>query len=182
EADPTPTNSKYTVSASIDGEGYYTTTDDLTSGTISIVGNGSEGWANLSVSVDGHLYILNNTEGLTEKYELTASGPLLIDKIFNSELTAGGFFRYIQVVNDSEILLLSNPTDGEVPYAIIDLATFAATSSGLISMPSIGDKINLWTNAVVQGDKIYFGSLYGAPSWAELSESLITVKLDYPSM
>ncbi|GEM_PF-2178320 len=179
---PAPANAKYTVSADVDGEGYYVTTDDLMSGNISILGNGSEGWANLSVSVDGYLYILNNTESLTQKYELTEDGPVFVAEISNQVLTTGGFFRYIQVVNDSEILLLSNPSDGEVPYAVIDLETFAATGSGFISMPTIEEKINLWANAVVSGDEIFFGSLYGYPNWLGLTDSLVTVKLDYPSM
>ena len=178
-----PVNTKYTVSAGVDEEGYYITTDDLMSGSISIVGNGSEGWANLSVSVDGYLYILNNTEGLTEKYELTESGPVEVEAISNSALTPGGFFRYIQVVDDREILLLSNPSEGEIPYAIIDLETFGATSSGFISTPTIGNKSNLWANAVVQGDEIYFGSLYGdEATWTQFTDSLVTVKYDYPSM
>ena len=89
--EPDPDNTKYTVGAEVDGEGYFTTTGDLTSGTISVVGDGAEGWAALSVSADGYLYVLNNTEGLTEKYELTENGPVLITEISNSDLTAGGF-------------------------------------------------------------------------------------------
>lgn len=179
-----PENTKYTVGADVDGEGYYTTTDDLMTGTISIVGSGSEGWANLSVSVDGYMYILNNTEGLTEKYELTATGPVLVDEISNSALTAGGFFRYIQSINDSELFLSTNPNDeGSVPYAIIDLETFSATSKGYLEMPTINDKSNLWVNAVVQGGSMYFGSLYGdAATWGQLADSLVTVKYDYPSL
>ncbi|WP_435137119.1 hypothetical protein [Formosa sp. A9] len=179
---PDPEYAKYTVSAGIDGEGYYTITDDLMSGNISIVGNGSEGWANLSVTVDGYLYILNNTEGLTEKYELTPSGPVFIASIDNGVLTAGAFFRYIQVVNDSEILLLNNPGDSGVPYAIIDLESFGATSYGYITMPVIDGVENVWSNAVVQGSNIYFGSLYSDPDWTQAIESLVTVRLDYPSM
>lgn len=181
---PPPADSKYTVGASVDGEGYYVTTDDLLSGSLSIVGNGSEGWANLSVSVDGYLYILNNTEALTEKFELTENGPVKVDAISNSALTPGAFFRYIQVTDNGDLFLSTNPNDeGLVPYAIIDLETFTATSNGFITFPTIGDKNNLWTNGLVQDGRIYFGSLYGdAATWSQLSDSLITVRYDYPSL
>lgn len=181
---PPPANAKYTVGASVGEEGYYLTTDDILSGTISLVGNGSEGFAALSVSVDGYMYILNNTESLTEKFELTENGPVKVDAISNAALTPGGFFRYIQATPDGDLFLSTNPNDeGLVPYAIIDIETFTATSTGFITFPAIGNKNALWVNGLVQDDKIYFGSIYGdVATWAQLADSLITVRYDYPSM
>ncbi|MEM9144355.1 MAG: hypothetical protein AAGA86_15300 [Bacteroidota bacterium] len=177
-------NAQFLVGAQVGEEGYFLTTDNLTSGTLSVVGNGSEGFAALSVSVDGYLYILNNTESLTEKFELTENGPVKVDAISNTALTPGGFFRYIQATENGDLFLSNNPNDdGLVPYAIIDIETFAATSNGFITFPAINDKNNLWVNGLVQDDKIYFGSVYGdAATWTQLADSLITVKYDYPSM
>nr|WP_293301476.1 hypothetical protein [Allomuricauda sp.] len=176
-------NTRYTVSAEVDGESYFITIDELMSGSISIVGNGSEGFAGIAASTGGYLYILNNTEGLLDKFELTENGPVKEDAISLSALTAGGFFRYIQLDGQGNILLLSNPGDSGAPYAIVDIETFAATSSGFVTFPTIDGKDNLWSNAVVQGNEIYFGTVYGdAATWTELTDSLVTIKFDYPAM
>ncbi|MEM7382177.1 MAG: hypothetical protein AAF361_13405 [Bacteroidota bacterium] len=177
-------NSQYLVGAEVDGEGYFLTTDDILSGSLSVVGNGSEGFAALSVNVDGYLYILNNTESLTEKFELTENGPVKVDAISNAALTPGGFFRYIQATANGDLFLSTNPNDdGDVPYAIIDIESFAATSTGFITFPAVDGKNNLWVNGLVKDDEIYFGSIYGdASNWTQLADSLITVKYDYPSM
>ncbi|WP_192348548.1 hypothetical protein [Algoriphagus sp. Y33] len=181
---PPPANSKYTVGANVDGEGYYLTTDDIQTGDISVVGNGFEGWANLSVSVDGYLYILNNTEALTEKFELTDNGPVKVDAISNSALVPEGFFRYIINTGTGDLFLMDFPNEeGKAPYAIIDLQGFTVESFGLMDVPDVNGKNALWTNALVEGDKIYLGSLYGdRENWTQLSDSLITVKYDYPSL
>lgn len=182
--DPPPANAKFTVSAAIDGEGYYVTTDDLLTGSISLVGNGFEGWANLSVSVDGYLYILNNTEALTEKFELTENGPVKVDAISNSALAPNGFFRYIIDTSTGDLFMTDFPDEeGNAPYAIIDLATFTVQSHGFINLPDAKGKENLWINPLVKDNEIYFGSLYGdMETWTELADSLITVKYDYPSL
>ncbi|MCB4798945.1 hypothetical protein [Neotamlana laminarinivorans] len=183
--DPTPSAEypDYLVGAAVDGEGYFLTTDNITSGNLTIVGNGYEGWSNISASVDGYLYVINNTEGLTEKFELTENGPVKVDAISNAVLTAGGFFRYIQATDNGDLFLSSNPNgDGYTPYAIIDIETFAATSSGFISFPTVGEKVNLWSNALVENGKIYFGSLYGNSDWTGIEDELYTVVYDYPSL
>lgn len=182
--EPDPLNSKYTVGASVDGEGYYLTTDDLMTDNISIVGNGSEGWANLSVSVDGYLYILNNTEALTEKFELTDNGPVKVDGISNAALAPEGFFRYIIDSGNGQLFMTDFPNEeGNAPYAIIDLETFTVESHGFLSMPEVNGKQNLWVNPLINGNEIYFGSLYGdIESWTELADSLITVKYSFPSL
>lgn len=182
--EPDPLNSKYTVGASVDGEGYYLTTDDIQSGDISVVGNGFEGWANLSASVGGYLYILNNTEGLTEKFELTDNGPVKVDAISNSALAPEGFFRYIINTGNGDLFLTDFPNEeGKAPYAIIDLEGFTVESFGFMDVPDVNGKNALWTNAVIEGDKIYVGSLYGdRENWTQLADSLITLKYDYPSL
>lgn len=181
---PPPANSKYTLGASVDGEGYYLTTDELLTGSISLVGNGFEGWANLSVSVDGYLYILNNTEALTEKFELTDNGPVKVDAISNSAISPEGFFRYIIDTGGGDLFMTDFPNDqGDAPYAIIDLETFTVQSHGFIRLPDVNGKDNLWISPLVKGNEIYFGSLYGdMATWTQLADSLITIKYDYPSL
>ncbi len=177
-------NSRYLVSADVDGESYFMTTDDILTGNVSFSGNGLEGWAAISVSIDEHLYVINNTEAITEKYELTETGPVKVAAISNAALTPGAFFRYIQATDNGDLLLTSNPNDdGYTPYAIIDLETFTATGSGFITFPELNGKTHLWANSVVQGGKIYFGSVYGVlPNWTQIADSLITVRFNYPSM
>ncbi|MBU2950381.1 hypothetical protein KO493_06705 [Tamlana agarivorans] len=174
----------YLVGAAVDEEGYYFTTDNITSGSLSIQGHGAEGWASISVTVDGYLYIVNNTEGLTEKFELTENGPVKVDAISNAVLAPGAFFRYIQATDNGDLFLSSSPEkeSGKMPYGIIDLDTFTAASNGFIEFPEVNGKVNLWANGLVQNGKIYFGSLYGDASWANLEENLITVAFDYPSI
>lgn len=179
----TTENTKYLVGAGVDAEGYFLTTDNIQSGSLSIVGNGYEGWSSISASVDGYLYVINNTEGLTEKFELTENGPVKVDAISNSALTAGGFFRYIQATDNGDLFLSSNPNaEGGTPYAIIDLESFTTTDSGYITFPVVGGKYNLWTNGLVKNSKIYFGSTYGAPNFTGIAEDLTTIVLDYPSL
>jgi len=187
-------NASYLVGAEVDGESYFLTTDELLEDNLTIVGNGYEGWAGIATSVDGYLYVVNNTEGLIEKFELTENGPVLDASISSAVLTPGAFFRYIQATDNGDLLLMSNPNrdgDGYTPYAIIDLETFTASSSGFINFPTLveedeaGDTetfYNLWANAVVSNGKIYFGSTYGTRNWAEFSDSLVTVVYDYPSL
>ena len=175
-------NTRYTVSADVDGESYFITVDELMSGSISIVGNGSEGFAGIAASADGFLYIIINTEGMLDKFEITENGPVKEGSISLAALTPGAFFRYIQLDGNGNILLLSNPADNQVPFAIVDTETFAATNSGFLTFPTINGKINLWSNAVVKDGEIYFGSLYGDANWTQLTDSLVTVKFDYPSM
>ena len=176
-------NAKYIVGAEVGEEGYYISSDDIMSGTLSVIGNGSEGFAGLSVSIDGYLYLINNTESLTEKFELTENGPVKVDAISNAALAPRGFFRYIQATGNGDLFLSSNPNEDCIPYAIIDIGTFATTSSGFLTFPTVEGKNNLWANGLVQDGAIYFGSYYGnAETREQLPDSLITVKYDYPSL
>lgn len=183
ETPPAAEYPDYVVGAAVDGEGYFLTTNNILTGSLTIVGNGYEGWSNISATIDGYLYVINNTEGLTEKFELTENGPVKVDAISNSALTPGGFFRYIQATDNGDLFLSSNPNgDGYTPYAIIDIETFAATNSGFISFPTVDNKTNLWSNALVENGKIYFGSTYGESDWTGISNALTTVVYDYPSL
>ncbi|MDO5976082.1 hypothetical protein [Flavivirga jejuensis] len=179
-----PLNSKFTVGAAVDGEGYFVTTDNISSGTISIVGNGYEGWANLSVSVEGFLYNLNGDEGTLDKYEFTDNGLVKRDAISTTALLPGSFFRYIQDTGSGDLFLSNFPNeDGDAPYAIIDLETFTVEGHGLVNIPDVNGKDALWVNGLVKDNEIYFGSLYGDwATWTQIEDSLITVKFDYPSL
>lgn len=181
---PPPANSRYFVGAAVDGEGYYTSTDDLLNGTISIIGNGAEGWANLSVSLNGYMYILNGDEGTLDKLKYTENGLVKEDAISTATLNPGSFYRYIQATDNGDLFLLNFPNEnGEAPYAIIDVNSFSVESFGFFDVPDVNGKDALWVNAVVEGDKVYFGSVYGdIATWTQIADSLITVKYDYPSL
>lgn len=178
-----PMDSKFTVGAAVDGEGYFVTTDDLLSSSISIVGNGYEGWANLSVSVDGFFYNLNGDEGTLDKYEFTDNGLVKRDAISTTALLPGSFYRYIQDTGNGDLFLSNFPNeDGDAPYAIVNLSSFTVSSHGLVNIPDVNGKDALWVNGLVKDNEIYFGTIYGAPNWTQIADSLITVKFDYPSL
>ncbi len=179
-----PENSKFLVGAAVGDEGYFVTTDNLLSGSVSIVGNGSEGWANLSVSVDGYFYNLNSDEGTLDKFEFTDNGLLKKDAISTTALLPGSFYRYIQSTGTGDLFLLNFPNEnGDAPYAIVDLATFTVTNHGFFNVPKVDGRDPLWVNGVVEGNNIYFGSWYGdRATYTNYAENLITVKYDYPSL
>ncbi|SEC23869.1 hypothetical protein SAMN04489761_2456 [Tenacibaculum sp. MAR_2009_124] len=178
-----PINSKFLIGAEVGEEGYFLTTDNLTSGAISIVGNGNEGYANLSASVDGFFYYLNSNEGTLDKMEFTTDGLVKRDAISTTALLPGSFYRYIQDTGNGDLFLSNFPNEnGDAPFAIIDLATFTVEKHGFFNMPDVDGKKALWANGLVKDDKIYFGSYYGNLNRTGLAQSLITIKFDYPSI
>lgn len=179
-----PVDSKFTVGASVDGEGYFVTTDNITSSSISIVGNGYEGWANLSVSVDGFFYYLNSAEGTLDKLEFTDNGLVKRDAISTATLLPGSFYRHIKATGTGDLFLSNFPNaDNEAPYAIIDLAGFTVESHGYLAFPEVNGKDNLWINGLVKDNEIYFGSHYAdRATRTQFEETLITIKYDYPSL
>lgn len=181
--DTAPLGSKYTVSAELvdDVEGYFVTTDNLLSGSISIVGNGYEGYANLSVSLDGYFYDINTDETTIDKYEFTDEGLIKVDAISYGALFPGVFFRYIQSTGTGDLLISHSPKAGELPYIIIDLEDYTLEKSGNLTLPEVDGNTALWAQPIVKDDKIYFGAHYGA-SWKDVADELITVKYDYPSL
>lgn len=176
-----PLNSKFLVSAKVNRSNYYTTTSDLLNGSISIIGSGYEGFANLAASVGGHFYVFG--DGTLEKYKFTDSGMKSVNSISTEALVPGSFYRYIQNTGNGQLFLSNFPNDdGKSPYAIIDLATFTVTKHGFLSFPKVDGKVALWTQPIVNKNEIYFGTMYGKPDRSGLAPSLITVKFDYPSL
>ncbi|SHJ15469.1 hypothetical protein SAMN04488096_10946 [Mesonia phycicola] len=176
-----PENSKYLVSADVDGSGYYTTTDDLLENSISIIGSGYEGYANLGASVDGYFYVFG--DGTLEKYEFTDTGMVYQNSISTEALVPGSFYRYIHNTGDGELFLSNFPNeDGDAPYAIIDLETFTVENYGYMTLPQVDGRSALWTQPIVNGDEVYIGTLYGDADWSNIASNLITVKYDYPSL
>ncbi len=185
EPDLTANLDKYSVGANVNDEDYLTTTSDLLSGSISIVGNGIEGaFGGLSVSKDGYIYFINSNEGTLDKLEITESGLIKVGNISTETLNPGSFYRYIQATDNNDLLLLNFPNEeGKAPFAVIDLDSFTVENHGFFDVPDIGGKQSLWVNAVVKGNKVYFGSLYGdSETWQNLADSLITLEYDYPSL
>ncbi|WP_435263235.1 hypothetical protein [Tenacibaculum sp. nBUS_03] len=176
-----PENSKYLVSASVGDGSYYTTTDNLSDGAISIIGNGYEGHANLAASVDGYFYVFG--DGTLDKHKFTDKGLVHEGSISTEALVPGSFYRYIQNTGDGELFLSNFPNDsGEAPYAIIDLASFTVNKHGFMKLPEVDGRKAIWTQPVVNGNEIYFGTLYGNPDYSNIASNLITVKYDYPSL
>tara|TARA_B100000809_G_C15138052_1_gene531576 strand:- start:799 stop:2040 length:1242 start_codon:yes stop_codon:yes gene_type:complete len=181
DGDPNPIDSKYLVGADVNEEGFYTATDNISTGEISIVGSGYEGYANLGASVDGYFYSFG--DGTLDKYEFTDSGMEKRDAISTEALVPGSFYRYITYTGDGELFLSNFPNDdGESPYAIINLDGFTVEKHGFLKLPEVEGKNALWTQPIVSGDHVYYGTLYGEPRWVNISDDMITVKFDYPSL
>ena len=176
-----PLNSKYLVGASVNGSGYYTTTSDLLTGSISIIDNGYEGFANLAASVDGYFYVFG--DGTLDKYQFTDKGLVYKNAISIEALVPGSFYRYIHNTGNGNLFLSNFPNDkGESPYAIIDLGSFTVENHGFITLPEVDGRNAVWTQPIVNGNKVYYGTIYGAPDWSNIASSLITIKYDYPSL
>ncbi|MGY5355386.1 hypothetical protein [Wenyingzhuangia sp. IMCC45467] len=184
EDNPTIANSKYLVSASVGDNGYFTTTDNITSGNISILGSGYEGYANLAASADGFFY--NFGDGTLDKYEFTNNGLVKVESISTESLNPGSFYRYIQKTNTGDLFLSNFPNDeGKAPFAIINLEDFSVENYGFMDFPQVDEKSALWIQPVVNNNKVYFGTVYGVrdgKAWTNLADNLITVKFDYPSL
>ena len=156
--DEIPLNSKYTVSAEITNdttEDYFVTTDNITSGEITIVGEGYEGAANLAVSLDGYFYDINDLETTIDKYEFTDDGLEKVDAISYGAIFPDLTLRYIQSTGTGDILISSNPRGGEAPYLIIDLEDFTLEKSGYVTFPEVDGQTIGWTNPHVKDCLLY---------------------------
>lgn len=173
-------------------EEYLTTTDDLTSGTITIVGKGLETAAFGSVvNKDGYYYMTNWNEATIDQFQITETGFDKVASLSGAALSTTGGFRLVQILSTNELFLQDWPDDnGLVNYAIVEIPSFTVKSNGTFTVPDVEgfDPVELG-GAIVVDNKAYFGTMYSNlpvdendnTGWSRFPESLITWKFDYPS-
>ncbi len=183
DAVPEPNLMKYFVGVTVDNESYLVPTNDIMSGQISVLGNGIEGIAHHNVIKDGYLYAINGNEATIVKYKITEEGLTAEATISTAAVMSGSFARYTDYTETNDLILSNFPNaSGQVPYAIIDLATFTVESYGSFQMPDIENYRANWARTTVSGNKAYVAAQYMIPGVAgSLPDSLITIKYDYPS-
>lgn len=182
--DPQISIPKYSVLASVGDQEYLITTDDLTSGKISIVGQGLETNSfGSAVTKDGYMYLNNFNESTIDQYEVTENGWSKTLSISIAPLSPSGFFRGMQITERNELLLMNWPDDnGECPYAIISLPGFTVVTSGSVNIPDVAGFDPVEIGGVVRDNKIYLGTMYSnIGTWDSFPDSLITWKFDYPT-
>lgn len=186
-SDTTVTDSaQYTVGVSVDEGSYLVISKDLVNDTISIVGNGfeSSSHGSLTYGKDGYIYFLNSNEATIDQFAVSESGLTKISSISTNAINDGATYRYIQVTEDNDLLVLNMPNSAcKAPYIVISVPDFTVETYGYIEMPVIASDTALWINAVVSGNKVYLGTLYGeyGTYFEGCPDSLITVVYDYPS-
>ncbi|MDN5217312.1 hypothetical protein QQ020_34885 [Fulvivirgaceae bacterium BMA12] len=186
DGDPGPQISipKYSVLASVGDQEYLTTSDDLSSGKISIVGQGLETNSfGSAVTKDGYTYLNNFNESTVDQYQVTENGWEKINSISIAPLSPSGSFRLMQITGDNTLLLTNWPDDnGDCPYAIVSLPSFTVASNGSFNIPDVKGFDPVEIGGLVKDGKIYLGTMYSnVGTWDSFPDSLITWKLDYPS-
>ncbi len=174
---------KYFVGVEVGEEYYMVPTKDIMSGSISVLGNGVEGIAHHAVVKDGYLYVINGAEATLDKYKITETGIVKEDAISTAAVMSGSFARYTDLTETNDLLLMNFPnSEGNAPYAVIDIATFKVESYGSFKMPDVDRYKPSWCRATVSGNKVYVGGEYGVPGvFGDIPDSLITIVYDYPS-
>ena len=182
--DPQISIPKYSVLASVGDQEYLTTTNDLASGKISIVGQGLETNSfGSGVTKDGYMYLNNFNESTIDQYQATENGWTKVSSISIAPLSPSGRFRGMQITERDELLLMNWPDDnGDCPYAIITLPSFTVVTNGSFNIPDVEGFDPVEIGGVISNNKIYLGTMYSnVGTWDSFPDSLITWKLDYPS-
>ncbi|MEM1136405.1 MAG: hypothetical protein AAGI07_11250 [Bacteroidota bacterium] len=175
---------KFSVLAQVGDQEYLTTTDTLTSGKITILGEGLETNSfGSAVTKDGYMYLTNFSESTIDQYKIDENGWSKINSIAIGPLSPVGRFRLMQITENNDLLLMNWPDDnGDCPFAIISLPEFSVTSNGSFNIPDVSGFDPVEIGGVVKDDKIYLGTMYSnLGTWDSFPDSLITWKLDYPS-
>jgi hypothetical protein len=180
---PGPGLMKYFVGLEVDDEYYMVPAKDISSGKISVLGNGIEDIAHHAVVKDGYLYAINTAESTLDKYKITETGITKEGAISTTPIMSGSFARYTDLTETNDIILMNFPnSSGQAPYAIVDLATFTVESYGSFQMPDIKHYKPTWARTLVSGTKAYVAAEYTVPSvYGDIPDSLITIVYDYPA-
>lgn len=181
---PETSISPFSLVAQVGEEEYMTLTDDLLTGKISIIGQGIETQSfGSAIAAGGHIYMTNFGEGTIDQIQVTEEGYEKVNSLSAASLSPAGFFRIVQKVSETELLLMNWPDDSaSVPYAVIELPSFTVSTSGSFTVPRIGGYDPVEIGGIVKDDKIYLGTMFSKlGTWDVFPDSLITLVYDYPS-
>jgi len=159
----------------------------LTSGTISIKGNGAEMtgkvYAQDIIQRNGFYYHANASSGRLGKYHVE-NGALLIDK--EIPFTWLNWSSYAWV--DDNTLVIIGDGNGEAHYAVVKVDKMTITT-GKLAFAAIPAGFSLYNFGFVEyrANKLYIGYGFGSDDWTQYpnmpvyQKSLVAV-VDYPSM
>lgn len=166
---------------------YISSIPSLTSGTISLKGNGAEMtgkvYAQDVVQRDGFYYHVNSGSGRLGKYHVEG-GVLLIDKEIPFSWLSWSSYAWA----DANTLVIFGDGKGEARYAVIkvDKMTIKTGKLALNAIPS-GFQIYNFGFAAYRSNKLYLGYGFGSNDWTQYpnmpvyQKSLVAV-IDYNTM
>ncbi len=166
---------------------YIAGIQSLTSGTVSLSGNGAEMtgkvYAQDVIQKDGFYYHANATSGRLGKYHVE-NGVLLIDKEIPFSWLNWSSYTWV----DDNTLVIFGDGNNEARYAVIkvDKMTIRTGKLTLKNIPAGFDNYNIGF-AEHRGGKLYLGYGFGSTDWSNYptmpvyKESLVAV-IDYATM
>ncbi|MEL6534426.1 MAG: hypothetical protein AAFQ98_03385 [Bacteroidota bacterium] len=162
---------------------YLNTTEDVTTGTVSVVGQGLElNTFGVSAQHEEYYYIWDSQELLVVQYKAEGDTFTKEDQIAVASLLPDGRPRVMKITDDGN-LLLNSWVDGagEISYILITLPDFQIAKSGSVAPEAVGDFNVDGAEFTVAGDKAYLGTAYWNTDYSAYPDDLITWVYDYPS-
>ncbi len=187
-APSTVSEGKYSLGTSTDGVSYILSADDLSSGSVSPVGNGVEFGAAEFITSGNYIYFFSRSDKKFYQYELNADGSvtekgaLLLTQYITDR-------AYSQNLVDDNTILIIDPLvwgEPEVKWLTISLPDFVVSASGTATLPTVEKEPGVnWAvnvgNGRLHGNKFVMGSvLYDFDgNYADGSHAVV---FDFPGM
>lgn len=187
--EPTPdttATSGYSLIASVGDKEYTLTTNDITTGKLTVVGKGIETASYGSAfSIGGYMYQQDFNTKTFNQYKATASGLEKISSLSNTALTPQGGWRNISSPEAGKLLLMTWPDEKAVTdYAIVKIPEFTVEKKGSFTVAKFEgfDAVEIGGPGVVADGKIYLGTMFSnVGTWDKFPDKLVTLRYDYPS-
>lgn len=185
---PEPTEGAYSLGTIVDEVSYVLSSEKLTEGTVSPVGNGVEFGTAEFIQSGEYIYFFSRDDKKLYQYQLNLDGS--VTEVASLLLTAYITDRaYSQnLVEDHTILILDPVTwgDPEVKWLTVSIPDFVITASGTTTLPSLEKTPGVDWNVnvgrgVVRNGKFYMGTiLYDFDG--NYPDGSHVIVFDYPSM
>ena len=182
EEEPTE-ESTFSVLSFIGDFAYLNATQDVTSGTISVVGQGLElNTFGVSAQHEDYYYVWDSQQLLIVQYKAEGTIFTKVDEIAVASLLPDGRPRVMKITDGGDLLLNSWADGaGEVSYILISLPDFQITTSGKVDPEAIDNTAIEGAEFTVSGNKAYLGTSYFSEDYSTYPEDLVTWVYDYPS-
>lgn len=177
------TKTTFSVLSFIGDFAYLNATEDVTTGTMSVLGEGLElNTYGVSAQHKEYYYIWDSQELLIVQYKADGTTFTKQDQIAVASLLPDGRPRVMKITDDGNLLLNSWADGaGEIHYILITLPDFQIASSGSLAPEAAGDFKVSGAEFTISGDKAYMGTSYWNTDYSAYPDDLITWVYDYPS-